>query len=158
MQNANSKGLTARPSVLDVIGDCVEGVLTWRVGLGVVVGIILLWSASTTSVCGGNFDKAKSARSRGDLRHIADQVRQFRMEQQRFPVALAELVERPRDAKAWPEGGYLERLPKDPWGEAYLLVLPGHRGGDFDVISLGADNQPGGEGFDADLDQGSGRP
>lgn len=148
----------ARPSVLDVIGDCVEGVLTWRVGLGAIVGIILLWSATTTSVCGGNLGKAKSARAGGDLRHIADQVRQFRIEQQRFPGALAELVERPRDAKAWPEGGYLERLPKDPWGEAYFLVFPGHHGGDFDVISLGADNQPGGEGFDADLDQGSGAP
>jgi general secretion pathway protein G len=158
MSESNSNRLKQRPTVLNVIGNCVEGVLRWQAGVGAMVSIVLLWIATTGSVCGGNFNKAKSARARGDLGFIAEQVRQFRMEQERFPVALSELVERPGDAKAWPEGGYLDRLPRDPWGESYFLVRPGRRCGDFEVISLGADNQPGGEGFDADLDQGSGRP
>ena len=50
----------------------------------------------------------------------------------------------------WKAGGYLDRLPKDPWGHPYLYLSPG-RNGEIDVVSLGADGQPGGEGNDADI-------
>jgi general secretion pathway protein G len=47
-------------------------------------------------------------------------------------------------------GGYVKRLPDDPWGKAYQYAAPG-RSGDFDVYSLGADGKVGGEGHDADI-------
>jgi hypothetical protein len=48
------------------------------------------------------------------------------------------------------EGGYIRRLPEDPWGNPYQYAYPG-RARAFDVYSLGADNAPGGEGLDADI-------
>ncbi len=50
----------------------------------------------------------------------------------------------------WKDGGYLERLPKDPWGNAYQYLNPGAHGA-IDVFSYGADGKPGGEGNDADI-------
>ena len=52
----------------------------------------------------------------------------------------------------WREGGYLEkgRVPKDPWGNEFIYLQPGLRG-EYDIISYGADGQPGGEGKDSDI-------
>jgi general secretion pathway protein G len=50
----------------------------------------------------------------------------------------------------WKPGGYLERLPRDPWGNPYQYLSPGLRG-EVDVFSFGADGVAGGEGFDADI-------
>ena len=50
----------------------------------------------------------------------------------------------------WKSNGYVDRLPKDPWGFAYQYVNPGVRA-EIEVFSFGADNKPGGTGFDADL-------
>ena len=63
------------------------------------------------------------------------------------------LVERPATAPLpphWKAGGYVERLPKDPWGHPYQYLNPGLRG-EIDVFSLGADRAPGGEGNAADI-------
>jgi general secretion pathway protein G len=51
---------------------------------------------------------------------------------------------------AWSVGGYVEKLPKDPWGKPYLYLSPGVRG-EVDVFSYGADGLPGGSGADADI-------
>jgi general secretion pathway protein G len=53
-------------------------------------------------------------------------------------------------ASGWKSGGYLEKLPKDPWGNAYQYLSPGIHG-EVDIFSLGADGQPGGTGEDADV-------
>ena len=50
----------------------------------------------------------------------------------------------------WKSGGYLERLPLDPWGKPYQYLNPGLRG-EIDIFSFGADGQAGGEGSDADI-------
>ena len=50
----------------------------------------------------------------------------------------------------WKPNGYLERLPKDPWGHPYQYLSPGLRG-EIDVYTLGADGQPGGTGIDAEI-------
>ena len=50
----------------------------------------------------------------------------------------------------WKPGGYLERLPKDPWGNAYVYLNPGVRA-EIDVMSTGADGTSGGTGNDADV-------
>ena len=58
--------------------------------------------------------------------------------------------EQPPVPPNWKPGGYLERLPKDPWGRPYQYLSPGLKG-DIDVFSFGADGQSGGTGFDADV-------
>ena len=80
----------------------------------------------------------------------------YRLDNQRYPSGdqgLAALVARPTVAPlppAWKAGGYLERLPRDPWGNPYQYLAPGVHG-EIDVFSLGADGQPGGSAYDADI-------
>jgi len=52
----------------------------------------------------------------------------------------------------WREGGYLEKgkVPKDPWGNDFVYLCPGTQG-EFDLLSYGADGQPGGEGKNKDI-------
>ena len=66
---------------------------------------------------------------------------------------LSSLKENPGNLKRpgkYPSGGYINKLPKDPWGNDYVYIYPGQYG-EFDIISLGADGQPGGEGENADI-------
>ena len=68
---------------------------------------------------------------------------------------LRALVEAPAAgnlAKNWRQGGYLEKgkVPKDPWGNEFVYVSPGSHG-DLDLICLGADGEPGGEGVNKDI-------
>lgn len=51
---------------------------------------------------------------------------------------------------SWKAGGYLARVPQDPWGRDYLYLNPGLHG-EIDVWSYGADGREGGEGVDADV-------
>ena len=50
----------------------------------------------------------------------------------------------------WKTGGYIDRLPKDPWGNEYQYLNPGNNG-EIDIYTLGRDGRPGGEGLDADI-------
>ena len=50
----------------------------------------------------------------------------------------------------WKSGGYLDRVPKDPWGNPYQYLNPGNNG-EIDIYTLGADGRPGGEGINADI-------
>jgi general secretion pathway protein G len=80
----------------------------------------------------------------------------YRLDNARYPgteQGLRALVERPTTEPVpnnWKQGGYLERLPKDPWGNDYQYLNPGTHG-EIDVMSYGRDGQPGGEGPDADI-------
>ena len=101
-------------------------------------------------------DEARAVAARQDINVIGQALKLYRLDNQRFPTAeqgLAALVAKP-DAppvpQNWKPGGYLERLPKDPWGNPYVYVNPGLHG-EIDVLSLGADGKPGGEALDADI-------
>ena len=101
-------------------------------------------------------DEARAVAAKQDLAVISQALKLYRLDNQRYPSAeqgLGALVTKPESAPLpsnWKPGGYLERLPKDPWGNAYVYVNPGLHG-EIDVLSLGADGKPGGEGLDADL-------
>jgi len=101
-------------------------------------------------------DQARMVRARTDLGSIASAVKFYRLDNFRYPTTeqgLAALVSRPTSAPLapnWAEGGYIDQLPKDPWGQLYQYLAPGVHG-DFDVFSYGADGTPGGEGADADI-------
>jgi general secretion pathway protein G len=101
-------------------------------------------------------DEARAIAAKSDIATIMQALKLYRLDNQRYPTAeqgLPALIAKPEQPPAppnWKPGGYLERLPKDPWGRAYVFVIPGVRG-EIEVFSFGADGQPGGSGIDADI-------
>ncbi len=101
-------------------------------------------------------DQARIVKAQQDIRVIDSALKLYKLDNHFYPSTdqgLEALVSKPTtspEPKNWKEGGYLERLPKDPWGGAYLYLNPGVHG-DIDIFSLGADGQPGGEGINSDI-------
>lgn len=101
-------------------------------------------------------DAARVVKARQDLRSLETTLNLYRLDNFRYPTTdqgLEALVDKPTYAPVPPnykDGGYLDRLPTDPWGNPYVYLSPGTHGS-FDLSSLGADGQPGGEGMDADI-------
>jgi general secretion pathway protein G len=98
-------------------------------------------------------DKAMVQKAKTDVALLEQAVERYRLDNLAYPGEITALVEPPAGL-ARPEryatGGYVKRLPEDPWGQAYQYAAPG-RHGPFDVYSLGADGREGGEGEDADI-------
>ena len=91
-----------------------------------------------------------------DIAAIVAALKIYKLDNGRYPSTeqgLRALIEKPSSDPVpgnWKQGGYLEKMPKDPWGQEYLYLNPGiHQ--EIDVMSYGADGQQGGENFDADL-------
>lgn len=98
-------------------------------------------------------DDARIAKAKQDIRAIESALQLYKLDNLTYPTTdqgLEALVKPPANAKNWRQGGYLDRLPIDPWNHPYLYLSPGQHGA-FDVYSLGADGQPGGTGADADI-------
>ena len=101
-------------------------------------------------------DDARAMAATQDIASVVQALKLYRLDNIRYPSTeqgLQALVTKPAIEPIpgnWKNGGYLEKLPKDPWGNPYLYLNPG-RHGELDVYSLGADGQPGGEGKDADI-------
>jgi len=97
-------------------------------------------------------DDARIAAARQDIRSIENALQMYRMDNYVYPTTdqgLEALVSEPSGSPNPPNWrGYLDRLPRDPWGNDYRYVQPGEHG-DFDVYSLGADGREGGEGANA---------
>ncbi len=101
-------------------------------------------------------DKAAVVRAKQDVQALITALNLYKLDNHNYPSTqqgLEALVQRPTgspEAPNWKAGGYLDRLPRDPWGNAYQYLSPG-RQGDFDVWSLGKDGQPGGTDYNADI-------
>jgi general secretion pathway protein G len=101
-------------------------------------------------------DEARVIAAKSDIAAILAALKLYRLDNQRYPTSeqgLEALISRPTQPPVppnWKPNGYLERMPKDPWGRPYQYLNPGLRG-EIDVYSLGADGQPGGSGIDADV-------
>ena len=99
-------------------------------------------------------DKAMVGKARADIAVLEQAIETYRLDNLDFPADLQALVAAPAglaDPERYRPGGYVRRLPEDPWGEPYQYRRPGAHGGPFDVFSYGADRKEGGEGDDADL-------
>lgn len=100
--------------------------------------------------------ESKIAAARVDIATIMQSLKLYKLDNTRYPTTeqgLQALLTKPTGgpaANGWKEGGYLEKMPKDPWGFQYQYLSPGVKG-EVDVFSLGADGQPGGAGDDADI-------
>jgi len=101
-------------------------------------------------------DEARVMAAKQDIAAIGQALKLYRLDNMRYPSTeqgLQALVAKPTLQPVptnWKAGGYLEKLPNDPWGAPYQYLQPG-RNGEMDIYSLGADSQPGGEGNDADI-------
>jgi len=100
--------------------------------------------------------ESKIAAAKVDIATIMQALKLYKLDNQRYPTTeqgLQSLIEKPTGgpaANGWKAGGYVEKMPKDPWGNPYQYLSPGIKG-EIDVFSYGADGQPGGTADDADI-------
>jgi len=122
----------------------------------VVVVILGLLAAIVVPKVMSRPDEARVVAAKADIAAVVQALKLYRLDNTVYPTTeqgLAALVTRPTTEPMplnWKQGGYLDRVPKDPWGSDYQYLNPGTRG-EIDVYSLGADRQPGGEGNNADI-------
>jgi len=120
----------------------------------VVVTIIALFAALVGPRMFGQADKAKRTAARAQINSFMTALGSMKLDTGLFPpteLGLQALRIRPEGAAQW-SGPYLPQdIPMDPWGHPYLYKFPGEHGDEPDLISLGADGQPGGEGINADI-------
>lgn len=101
-------------------------------------------------------DEARVMAARQDIASLMQALKLYRLDNQRYPATeqgLQALVTRPTIAPLppnWKSDGYVDHLPRDPWGNPYQYLNPGLRG-EIDIFSLGADGVAGGEKNDEDI-------
>jgi general secretion pathway protein G len=122
----------------------------------VVVAILGILAALVVPKIMGRPDEARIVAAKQDIAAIRQARNLYRLDNVSYPTTeqgLQALVEKPTSGPIpgnWKSGGYLERLPNDPWGTPYQYLNPGLRG-EIDIFSLGADRAAGGEGNNADI-------
>ncbi|KPK59503.1 MAG: type II secretion system protein GspG [Gammaproteobacteria bacterium SG8_31] len=121
----------------------------------VVVVILGILAALVAPNVISRIDDAQINRAKQDVRAVESALHLYRLDNFKYPTTdqgLEALVSQPADPsiRNWRQGGYLDKLPKDPWGSPYQYLYPGQNG-EFDVYTLGADQQPGGEGINSDI-------
>lgn len=101
-------------------------------------------------------DRAMVEKTRADISTLGQAMEMYRLDNLSYPGAgegLQALVSPPptlAQPARYRSGGYIKKLPNDPWGRPYQYVVPGRKGA-FDIYSLGADGAPGGENENADI-------
>ena len=121
----------------------------------VVVVIIGILAALVGSRLFGQVDRARIEAAKAEISTIENEMKFYRLDNYAYPSTeqgIEALITKPNDPniKNYPAGGYLERMPSDPWGNPYLYLNPGNQG-EIDVYTLGADGAPGGEENNADI-------
>ena len=122
----------------------------------VVVVIIGILGALVVPKLLGRTGESRVVAAKTDIATLMQALKLYKLDNQRYPTTeqgLAALTTKPTSgpsANGWKEGGYVEKLPKDPWGNSYQYLSPGLHG-EVDIFSFGADGQPNGEGEDADV-------
>jgi len=102
-------------------------------------------------------DEAKVTKTKVDMKSIEEALGLFKLDNGFYPSTdqgLKALVEKPQTGRIptkFHDGGYIKKVPVDPWGNAYLYLSPGLHNQNYDLISYGADGQQGGEEFNADI-------
>ena len=111
-----------------------------------VVTIIGILAAIVIPKMVGRSEQAREAAARADIASMKTALDAFEVDNGYYPKGnngLADLIQSPRDARNW-HGPYLEKIPIDPWGNAYIYQYPGkHNPGSYDLMSTGRDGQPG---------------
>lgn len=119
----------------------------------VVMVIIAMFATIVGQRLFRNVEKARQTTAKAQISEFESMLDLFRLDVGRYPTneeGLQALRVRPSGLEKW-DGPYLKKdLPLDPWGRPYVYRYPGQHG-DFDILSLGADGQEGGESENADV-------
>lgn len=120
----------------------------------VVMAIVALLAGIVGPKVLEQLDRSKGRAARIQIADLEKSLDLFKLDVGRYPTAeegLEALVKRPGSAAQW-AGSYIKGdvVPPDPWGNAYKYANPGPKGG-VEILSLGADKAPGGEGENADV-------
>lgn len=120
----------------------------------VVVTIIALFAALVGPRMFRQADTARVTQARAQINSFMTALGAYKLDTSTFPTTeqgLQALRVRPQNVQGW-NGPYLpQEIPNDPWGRPYIYRYPGEHGDEPDIISLGADGQPGGDGVNADI-------
>lgn len=121
----------------------------------VVVIIIGLLAAIVAPNVIGRLGDAEITKAKAEIANFENALSLFYMDNRIYPTTeqgLQALAAQPTDPniRNWKEGGYMRRVPNDPWGRPYLYLYPGNKS-EIDIYTLGADGRPGGEGINADI-------
>lgn len=120
----------------------------------VVVAIIAILGATVVPLIMDRPNEARVVRAKNDIGTIGSALELYKLDNFNYPSTeqgLQALVEKPSgdpEPANWKTGGYVKKLPKDPWGREYLYISEGNN---FEIVSLGNDGAEGGESFDADI-------
>ncbi|MET0070316.1 MAG: type II secretion system major pseudopilin GspG [Candidatus Thiodiazotropha sp.] len=112
----------------------------------VVVVILSILAAIVVPKIMDRPEQARITKAKSDIRALEAALNLYRLDNMTYPTTdqgLEALVSKPADSpepRNWKEGGYLDRLPVDPWGNAYLYLSPGTHGV-IDIYSAGLDTQ-----------------
>lgn len=123
----------------------------------VIIGILIGLVAPNIV---GNVDEARVTAAKADISTLVDALERYYMDNSMYPTTdqgLEALVEKPTtspEPKNWRDTGYIKRkkMLQDPWGNEYRYISPGATG-PYDLYTLGADGQEGGEGVNTDIGQ-----
>jgi general secretion pathway protein G len=114
-----------------------------------VVVIIGILAALVIPKIAGNTERARVTAAQADINGgIKSALGQYEVDMGFYPKGLQDLLVQPANAKNW-HGPYLDKLPVDPWGNAYIYYFPGkHNPNGYDLLSIGPDQK---EGTDDDI-------
>lgn len=120
----------------------------------VVVTIIALFAAIVAPRMLRRADTARQTAARAQINAFMTAIGTYKLDTGVYPTTeqgLQALRVKPQSVNNW-QGPYLpQEIPLDPWGRPYIYKYPGEHGDEPDIISLGADGQPGGEDINADI-------
>ncbi len=122
--------------------------------LGILAGLVLPRFMGRT-------EEAKKTKARLQIENLEAALKLYKLDNGTYPTTeqgLDALVQKPSTGaipRSWREDGYLEKakVPEDPWGRPYVYISPGIKNRDFDLKSLGADGEEGGEEENADIER-----
>lgn len=122
----------------------------------VVLIIIGLLAGIVVPKLMGRTEEAKRTKTMVQIKNLQSSIDLYRLDSGSYPTTdqgLQALVEKPAIGeipKKWKEGGYIDKIPKDAWGNNYVYISPGVHG-EYDIYSYGADGEEGGEGKNTDI-------
>jgi len=126
--------------------------------LEIMVVIVIIGIMATLVVVNvmPSVGRANVTKAKQDIQTFRGALDMFKLDNFKYPTTeqgLKSLVQQPNDPsiRNWREGGYIDKLEKDPWNNEYHYVYPGTHGKEYDLYTLGADGQEGGEKDNADI-------
>lgn len=125
----------------------------------VVIAIISLLAGVVLLNIAPQIGMGSQAAAKAQIQVLSSACTTYRMAHGRYPTqqqGLEALVRKPTQEpipQNYPDSGYLSgrSVPADPWKNPYIYLCPGRQNEPFEILSYGADGEPGGSGADADI-------